>query len=405
MPRLTGILEAPTLRRDGSLLDQPGYDETTGLLLLPPAGLVVTVQAEPTIEEVEVARDRLLDVLTDFPFQQPHHKSAAFAAILTAVARTAIDGPCPLFLINATTPGSGKTLLADVIGLIAEGRDIAHQPYSDNDEEMRKRITSIALAGTRIVLVDNIDGTLGGAALDNVLTCRTWQDRELGASRMTRPIPMLTMWMATGNGVSVRGDLARRVVPAVLDPGVEDPEHRDGFAHPNLRAYVEEHRGELLAAVLTCLRGFVVAKPAPITCSPLGSYEGWSDLIRQTILWLGMPDPCAGMAALRTDGDVPLSQMAAMLSAWRAHYGATPKLLSEVAREVTSRGAPALHAALRDLAGRGEGIDATKLAYKCRRYAGRVIDGNVLAQAGKSHSAALWRVVDPETAKQLRESA
>jgi putative DNA primase/helicase len=32
IPLLTGVVEAPTLRRNGTVLDQPGYDPETGLL-------------------------------------------------------------------------------------------------------------------------------------------------------------------------------------------------------------------------------------------------------------------------------------------------------------------------------------------------------------------------------------
>ena len=35
LPVLKGLIEAPTLRRDGSLLDKPGYDPKSGLLYDP----------------------------------------------------------------------------------------------------------------------------------------------------------------------------------------------------------------------------------------------------------------------------------------------------------------------------------------------------------------------------------
>src|SRR5262249_36833381 len=41
---LEGVVEAPVLRSDGSILDQPGYDQQTGLLYLP-SGLDVRVPA------------------------------------------------------------------------------------------------------------------------------------------------------------------------------------------------------------------------------------------------------------------------------------------------------------------------------------------------------------------------
>src|SRR4029077_12303999 len=35
LPILTGVCNAPTLRDDGSILDQPGYDSKTGILYIP----------------------------------------------------------------------------------------------------------------------------------------------------------------------------------------------------------------------------------------------------------------------------------------------------------------------------------------------------------------------------------
>jgi len=55
----------------------------------------------------------VLALLADFPFAAPREvsESAWLAAALTIVARSAIDGPVPLTLIDAREKGSGKTLL------------------------------------------------------------------------------------------------------------------------------------------------------------------------------------------------------------------------------------------------------------------------------------------------------
>jgi hypothetical protein len=64
---LHGIAGAPVLRPDGTLLQDPGYDDATGLYLASKIPLN-KVPAEPTAQQVEAARAFLLDeFLHDFP--------------------------------------------------------------------------------------------------------------------------------------------------------------------------------------------------------------------------------------------------------------------------------------------------------------------------------------------------
>ena len=83
----------------------------------------------------------------DFPFAKPEHRAAWLAFVLTPLARHAFSGPSPLFLIDANTRGSGKSLLADVGGILATGTTLARMSNPRDDEECRKRITALALAG------------------------------------------------------------------------------------------------------------------------------------------------------------------------------------------------------------------------------------------------------------------
>jgi hypothetical protein len=47
----------------------------------------------------------------------------AIASILTPICRPAVKGPTPLALYDATTQGTGKTLLSEVVSLITSGRE------------------------------------------------------------------------------------------------------------------------------------------------------------------------------------------------------------------------------------------------------------------------------------------
>ena len=157
---LEAVTEFPVLRADGSILDVPGYDPTTGLIYKPP-GQIPRILATPNRAEAIAARDVLLDLVRDFPFEKAAHRSTWLAAFVTALARRAFGGPAPLFLFDANAAGSGKTLLAEVISLIVNGREIPRMTNPGSNEECRKLITALAICGDPLILIDNVAGSLG----------------------------------------------------------------------------------------------------------------------------------------------------------------------------------------------------------------------------------------------------
>jgi hypothetical protein len=92
-----------------------------------------------------------------------------------------------------------------------------------DDDEFRKRITALAVAGDPLILIDNVAGMLGGPSLDAALTGTWWSDRMLGYTQMVR-VRMLASWWATGNNLVVVADTARRILPIRLDSKEENPE-------------------------------------------------------------------------------------------------------------------------------------------------------------------------------------
>src|SRR5262249_35769286 len=218
---------------DGSVLATPGYDPATGLLVCPDADYP-PVPEEPTHEQAVEAAQSLLDLVSEFPWASSAHQAAWLAALLTPLARPAIMGCSPLMLLDANTPGSGKSLLCDVIATLATGRDMPRCTLESDDTEMRKRITAAVLAGDRLVMLDNVVEPLGGASLDAALTGSTWRDRILGVSAMTPELPLSLTFFATGNNIMLGGDIIRRILPMRLDCAEERPEERGGWTYPDL---------------------------------------------------------------------------------------------------------------------------------------------------------------------------
>src|SRR5690606_7283472 len=296
MRHLEGVVDSPVLRHDGTVLDGPGYDDTTGLLYQPNARYP-TLPACPSVDDARAAAERLLDAVCDFPFQPEAHRAAWLAGVLTPLARFAFRGPAPLFLMDANVRGAGKSLLADVTGEIVSGRPMPRTPQALDETEEAKRITAIAIEGDRLLLIDNISKPLGSGALDTVLTGTTWSERILGKSEKVS-LPLLTVWYGTGNNVTFKGDTSRRCLHIRLDSDLEKPEVRDGFKHPDLLAWVHGHRAELVIAALTILRGYCAAGRPAVGLKAWGSFEGWSALVRNALVWAGLPDPAETRAEL-----------------------------------------------------------------------------------------------------------
>ncbi|WP_409187616.1 hypothetical protein [Bradyrhizobium sp. RDM4] len=110
VPTVKGIVNSPTMRPDGSLLIQPGYDRTTQLWYKPAGDLELPIIPErPTQDDAQRALMLLTHLLIGFPFKDQVSKSVAVAGLLTAVLRGAFEC-APLFLVLAPEPGFWQEL-------------------------------------------------------------------------------------------------------------------------------------------------------------------------------------------------------------------------------------------------------------------------------------------------------
>src|SRR4030095_7861397 len=110
----------------------------------------------------------------------------------------------------------------------------------------------------------------------------------------------------------------RRVIHVRLDVLDEYPELRQGFRHPNLIPWIRAERPRLLAAALTILSAFCRAGRPTHGLEAFGSFEGWSSLVREAVVWLGMDDPCLTRHSLAQIADTTGDAVAQFLGAWRA---------------------------------------------------------------------------------------
>jgi hypothetical protein len=313
---LVSVSNVPVLRPDGSLWQQSGYDNQTGVLFEPPAGVTFPmIRPDVNLDDAKAALNTLLDVVCDFPFESDEHSSAWLAGLLTPIARFAFTGPSPLFLIDANIRGVGKGLLAQTIGRIVLGREMPVSSYVHDCNEMRKKLTAMGFAGDRMIVFDNVEGSFGNDSLDRALTSTMWKDRILGKSEEVE-LPLIPAWYATGNNVQVAADTLRRIIHIRLDCLNEHPEERSGFKHDNLLDWVDSHRGMLHAAGLTILSAYLKRGRPSSDIKPFGSFEGWSNVVRQAVVWVGLPDPCMTRARLAESSDSAGDTLWQLINAW-----------------------------------------------------------------------------------------
>ncbi|MDR1508455.1 MAG: hypothetical protein LBS53_02320, partial [Synergistaceae bacterium] len=285
-PELKGIVEIPVLRKDGSVLKTPGYDGTSALYYHP-VGSMPVIPENATKEDAITAARFILDILSDFPFQDDASRDNAVGMLLSAIIKE-IAGLVPIALIDAPTKGTGKTRLAQLASIVATGRETPLSPEVRDDEEWRKQITSMLIADRQVVIIDNIERTLRSGQLAAVLTTSEWSDRILGKSEALH-LHSRTIWIATGNNIRLGGDIARRAYWIRLDSNLPRPWLRDpkNFKR-ELPAWAVSHRTEIVGALLTMASAWFRDGKPSWAGRPLGSYETWSRTVGGILEYCGM---------------------------------------------------------------------------------------------------------------------
>jgi hypothetical protein len=277
-PALKAVIEAPALRRDGTILDTPGYDPATKLYYAPSSGLSVHVPESPTAEDLRLAVAWIDELIGEFPFVDRASRANKIAGMLTPVCRPAIDGSTPLQLLDATAPASGKTLLSEVDSIVTTGRPGSLFSAPKEKAEWDKQLTTVLWRGSPVVVMDNVSGRLESEDLCRALTGQTYAARIMKTQEQI-DLPVYCSWVATGNNIQVDSDMARRCYRVRLAAKCTNPAQRSNFKHPELKTWAFENRSQILGALLTMARAwFVAGKPAP-KIQPVGSFESWSFVI------------------------------------------------------------------------------------------------------------------------------
>lgn len=393
-PPVQGIIETPTIDPNGRVIDQPGYDAATRLCYMPaPEFAMPPVPDAPSSDRVTAARALLEEIICDFPFVDDAARANLLAALITPIIRPMIDGPIPMAIVDKPQAGTGSSLLAETIGLLATGRAAAMLSAPKEEEEWEKRIFGLLWAGRTVVVVDNVEGKLFAPALAMALTASTYQGRVLGRSEMMI-LPQRATWIATGNNIRLGGDLPRRCYWVRLDAQVARPWQRSGFRHPDLLGWVRAERGRLLAAVLTIARAWHVAgRPVPAGLPVLGGFDGWARVVGGMLAYCGIEGFLGNLEAMYEQADDDTAAWEAFLTGWLEYAGGGPITVAEIVRRL--RDCEEFRTLLPDEL--ADGPDSKgfqrRLGWGLRKRNGqRFPRGLVVEKAGSDHQAVKWRV-------------
>jgi hypothetical protein len=386
---LSAITNCPTMRPDGTIIDSPGYDPGTGIFYDPRGVEFPPIPFEPTREQALTAIGELKSLFSEFPFIDGQSRSVATSGNITPVIRHALP-TAPMHGFSATAAGSGKSKIVDTCSMIALGHAAPVTAQGTTAEETEKRLGAALIAGDAIISIDNCATPLSGQLLCQCLTQEVVEVRPLGKSELIK-VPNTASFFSTGNNLVVADDMIRRTVIGALDPQCERPELRE-FTTEDPVKIVKRDRPKYVVAALTIVRAFIVAG-RPRQTQPLGSFEEWSGLVRDALIWLGEPDPVATMERARRE-DPQLKALAEVIARWSEAIGTGEFTVKQVIDRATDlmptkgpRGLnfnnlahrefmfPEFREALLVVAGENGSVNSKRLGKWLGRSKGRIVKG------------------------------
>jgi len=385
---VSGLINARTLRPDGSLLCKEGYDDKTGLLLLNAPS--VPIKLYPTRADAKAALEILKALLAETPLVKDVDRAVALSLILTTILRGTLE-TAPLHIFVSPTAGSGKSFVVDIANLIATGRRCAVVAATGLSEELEKRLGAAMLSGRPLISLDNLNGVLASNLLCQAVSQPVVSFRPLGSSAEVS-LTTRSVFAATGNNLSIADDLGRRTLLATIDAGMERPWQREFKQKP--LEMIARDRAKYIAAALTIPLAFI-AEGQPDQPPELNVFAQWSWLVRAPLMWLGEDDPVLTMEAARL-GDARLQAKAAALAAignlFGFREGRTAAQMIEATDPFNNKTMmnskeildtpinlnakqKALREALMAVAGAGKEISPTKFGYWLRQAKGQIVGG------------------------------
>jgi hypothetical protein len=244
-------------------------------------------------------------LLKDFCFKEPADRTNYLGMLLTTLLVYHFIGSKPGILFNGNQPGLGKTILAQLIAIVRDGRPTETASYNSNDEEFEKRLGSIVRRGTTTVIIDNAKSQgrnprIESACLERCMTDPILSFRLLGQSQDIRA-ENSHIFCITANSPDVSRDLVTRSV--VINMLYEGAPEKRTFTIADPEGYALEHRIAILGELIGMVERWIAAgKPLASTHSRFNK-RGWGNIVGGILQVAGEPDFLANAEEAATQLD------------------------------------------------------------------------------------------------------
>jgi putative DNA primase/helicase len=298
-PTVEGIISAPTLRPDGTLLDRIGHDPKTGLMLI--NSPQVKINPRPTERDAVIAIDLLRDLFVETAFKNEGARGVALSLVVSTICCGAIPNT-PIHMIRAPVGASGKTYLVQIVHVIATGEKCVPMGRTRSNEEFEKRLSALMIEGRPLVFLDNHNGVLSHDLLCQATTGDKVLIRRFGKLENIE-VGTRAVIAATGNGISIEEDLNRRTLLIEIDTKLAQPQFKI-YRKPSPLDMILANRAKYIEAALTIPLAYMAAGCPVVTNKEVLDFEDWSRIVRCALIWLGEADPLMTMEdAIDTDAD------------------------------------------------------------------------------------------------------
>lgn len=296
LPPIAVFTKHPVFDEDGELI-RPGYHADTGIFY-----------AGPEVEPIE-GIERLNVLLSGFCWKSPADRTNFIGVLLTPFFADRFVGAKPALLLNGNQPGLGKSILAQIVAILRDGKPVISASYNSNDEEFEKTLGARVRSGVTTIIVDNAKSRGKAASIDSAVLERSITDpilcyRLLGQSA-TIQAENSHQFIITANSPEVSRDLVTRsIVVSLHFEG--NPEHRT-FSLQDIEGYCLQHRDEILGELAGFVRRWHSNGKPMADVSSRFNKSGWGQIIGGILAANGEEDFLANAEEVSGEMDRTLS--------------------------------------------------------------------------------------------------